>query len=97
LHLLQMCHGMQQTSYLGMLAVSLWKLCFSCCKECELSTILSSLVNSLNNGVRMNQYSFLGRTAVSVRLNTTFRGLAPSPSSGKTDLYSNELTRLCAR
>ena len=59
----------------------------------------------------MIQYSFVGRTAASVRLNTTFRGLAPSPFSGKTDLfclrmgtglvpetlYSNELTRLCAR
>jgi hypothetical protein len=45
----------------------------------------------------MIQYSLLGRTAASIRLNTTFRGLAPSPSSGKTDLYSNELTRLCAR
>jgi hypothetical protein len=33
----------------------------------------------------MIQYSFLGRTAVSIRLNTTFRRLAPSPSSGKTD------------
>jgi hypothetical protein len=44
------------------------------------------------------QYSLLGRTAESIRLNTTFRGLAPSPSSGKTDtLYSNELTRLCTR
>jgi hypothetical protein len=55
------------------------------------------------------QYSLLGRTAASIRLNTTFRGLAPSPSSGKSDfrrmgtelvpetLYSNELTRLCAR
>jgi hypothetical protein len=32
----------------------------------------------------MIQYSFLGRTAASIRLNTTFRGLAPSPSSGKT-------------
>jgi hypothetical protein len=59
----------------------------------------------------MIQYSLLGRTAASIRLNTTFRGLARSPSSGKTDqfclrmgtelvsetLYSNELTRLCAR
>jgi hypothetical protein len=55
-----------------------------------------------------SQYSLLGRTAASTRLNTTFRGLAPSPSSGKTDLtycselvpetlYSKELTRLCAR
>jgi hypothetical protein len=58
------------------------------------------------------QYSLLGRTAASIRLNTTFRGLAPSPSSGKTEklfclrmgtelvpetLYSNELMRLCAR
>jgi hypothetical protein len=31
----------------------------------------------------MVQYSFLGRTAASILLNTTFRGLAPSPSSGK--------------
>ena len=59
----------------------------------------------------MIQYCFVGRTATSIRLNTTFRGLALSPSSGKTDLfclkmgtdlvpemlYSNELTRLCAR
>jgi hypothetical protein len=34
----------------------------------------------------MIQYSLLGRTAASTRLNTTFQGLAPSPSSGKTDL-----------
>jgi hypothetical protein len=33
----------------------------------------------------MIQYSLLGRTAASTRLNTTFRGLAPSPSSGKTE------------
>jgi hypothetical protein len=33
----------------------------------------------------MIQYSLLGRTAASARLNT-FRGLAPSPSSGKTVL-----------
>jgi hypothetical protein len=60
----------------------------------------------------MIQYSLLGRTATSTRLNTTFRGLVPSPSSDKTanqfclrmgtelvpeTLYSNELTRLCAR
>jgi hypothetical protein len=57
----------------------------------------------------MIQYSLLGRTAALIRLNTTFRGLVPSPSSGKTvflrmgtelvpeTLYSNELTRLCAR
>jgi hypothetical protein len=31
-------------------------------------------------------YSRLGRTAAPTRLNTKFRGLAPSPSSGKTDL-----------
>jgi hypothetical protein len=38
----------------------------------------------------MFQYSLLGRTAASTRFNTTFRGLAPSPSSGKTDLtYSS--------
>jgi hypothetical protein len=34
----------------------------------------------------MIQYSLLGRRAASTRLNTTFRGLAPSLSSGKTDL-----------
>jgi hypothetical protein len=57
----------------------------------------------------MIQYSLLGRTATSTRLNTTFRGLAPSPSTGKNHwrrmgmelvpetLYSNELTRLCAQ
>jgi hypothetical protein len=33
-----------------------------------------------------NGYSLLGRKAASIRLNTTFRGLAPSPSSGKTVL-----------
>jgi hypothetical protein len=32
------------------------------------------------------QYSIYGRSAALTRLNTTFRGLAPSPSSGKTDL-----------
>jgi hypothetical protein len=32
------------------------------------------------------QYSLLGRTAASIRLNTTFRGLATSPSSGKTKI-----------
>jgi hypothetical protein len=38
------------------------------------------------------QYSLLGRTAASTHLNTTFRGLAPSPSSGKTDLtYSSSV------
>jgi hypothetical protein len=36
----------------------------------------------------MIQYSLVGRTAASIRLNTTFRGLAPSPSSGKTDLVN---------
>jgi hypothetical protein len=41
------------------------------------------------NHVLCIQYSLLGRTAASVRLNTTFRGLAPSPSSGKTDLTYN--------
>jgi hypothetical protein len=35
----------------------------------------------------MIQYSLLGRTAASIRLNTTFRGLDPSPSSGKTDQF----------
>jgi hypothetical protein len=33
----------------------------------------------------MIQYSLLGRSAALTRLNTTFWGLAPSPSSGKTD------------
>jgi hypothetical protein len=41
----------------------------------------------------MIQYSLLGRTAASIRLNTTFRGLAPSPSSGKTDLTYNPTTQ----
>jgi hypothetical protein len=41
------------------------------------------------------QYSFLGRTAASIRLNTTFRGLAPSPSSGKTDLPYNSSVPCC--
>jgi hypothetical protein len=31
------------------------------------------------------QYSLLGRSAALTGLNTTFRGLAPSPSSGKTE------------
>jgi hypothetical protein len=35
----------------------------------------------------MIQYSLLGHTAASIRLNATFRGLAPSPSSGKTAKY----------
>jgi hypothetical protein len=35
----------------------------------------------------MIQYSLLGRTAALIRLNTTFRGLAPSPSSGKPFLH----------
>jgi hypothetical protein len=43
---------------------------------------LWSLSINLQNNVE-NQYSLLGRTAASIRLNTTFRGLAPSPSSGK--------------
>jgi hypothetical protein len=43
----------------------------------------------------MTQYSLLGRTAASARLNTTFRGLALSPSSGKTDL--NQLNQFCLR
>jgi hypothetical protein len=30
----------------------------------------------------MIQYSLLGRSAALTRLNTTFRGLAPSPSAG---------------
>jgi hypothetical protein len=53
----------------------------------------------------MIQYSLLGRTAASIRLNTTFRGLAPSPSSGKTDLtynssvpcFSTFLNQFCLR
>jgi hypothetical protein len=39
----------------------------------------------------MIQYSLLGRTTASTRLNTTFRGLALSPFSGKK-LYLNQLT-----
>jgi hypothetical protein len=31
------------------------------------------------------QYSLLGRSAALTRLNTTFQGLTPSPSSGKTE------------
>jgi hypothetical protein len=34
----------------------------------------------------MIQYSLLGRSATLTCLNTTFRGLAPSPSSGKTGM-----------
>jgi hypothetical protein len=34
----------------------------------------------------MIQYNLLGRTDALTRLNTTFWGLAPSPSSGRTDL-----------
>jgi hypothetical protein len=50
----------------------------------------------------MIQYSLLGRTAASTLLNTTFRGLAPSPSSGKTDLtYTGQtscmLNQFCLR
>jgi hypothetical protein len=61
----------------------------------------------------MIQYSLLGRSAALTGLNTAFRGLAPSPSSGKTDLpqfcprmgmepvpetlYLNELTPLSVR
>jgi hypothetical protein len=37
--------------------------------------------------VSIIQYSLLGCTAASTRLNTTFQGLAPSPSSDKTDLF----------
>jgi hypothetical protein len=59
----------------------------------------------MQNTLLMFQYSLLGRSAALIRLNTTFRGLAPSPSSGlrigtepvPETLYSNELTRLCAR
>jgi hypothetical protein len=36
--------------------------------------------------LRMFQYSLLGCTAASTHLNTMFRGLALSPSLGKTDL-----------
>jgi hypothetical protein len=39
------------------------------------------------------QYSFLGRTATSIRLNTTFRGLAPSPSSGARENYIESCRR----
>jgi hypothetical protein len=57
---------------------------------------LQDLIIDTENAIK--QYSLLGRTSASIRLNTTFRGLAPSPTSGKTEtLYSNELTRLCAR
>jgi hypothetical protein len=59
----------------------------------------------------MFQYSLLGRSAALTGLNTTFRGLTQSPSSGKTDqfclrmgtelvpetLFVNELTRLIAQ
>jgi hypothetical protein len=46
----------------------------------------------------MIQYSFLGRTAATIRLNTTFLfclwlGTELVPET----LYSNELTRMCAR
>jgi hypothetical protein len=44
---------------------------------------------SISEVLCMIQYSFLGRTAASIRLNTMFRELAPSPSSGKTDLTYN--------
>jgi hypothetical protein len=33
----------------------------------------------------MIQYSLLGPSAVSTDLNTTFRGRAPAPSSGRTE------------
>jgi hypothetical protein len=69
----------------------------------------TNMVNE-NSNTNKIQYSLLGRTAASTRLNTTFRGLTPSPSSGKTnqfclrmgtelvpETYSNKLTRLCAR
>jgi hypothetical protein len=42
-----------------------------------------SLARENRNILTKIQYSLLGRTAASTRLNTTFRGLAPSPSSGK--------------
>jgi hypothetical protein len=59
----------------------------------------------------MIQYSLLGPSSALTALNTTFRGLAPSPSSGKTDqfclrmgtdpvpetLYLKQLTRMIAR
>jgi hypothetical protein len=51
----------------------------------------------------MIQYNLLGRTAASIRLNTTFRGLAfqfclrMGTELVPETLYSNELTRLCAR
>jgi hypothetical protein len=47
----------------------------------------SSRSNSINRTILILQYSLHGCTAASTLLNTTFRGLAPSPSSGKTDLY----------
>jgi hypothetical protein len=51
----------------------------------------------------MIQYSLLGPSAASTDLNTTFRGLAPSPSSGRTDLThhmgqtSGGLNQFCPR
>jgi hypothetical protein len=41
---------------------------------------------SLKSKQLIIQYSLLRRTAASTLLNTTFRGLASSPSSGRTDL-----------
>jgi hypothetical protein len=46
----------------------------------------NATISLLPKYMKLIQYSLLGRTAASIRLNTTFRGLAPSPSSGKTDL-----------
>jgi hypothetical protein len=42
----------------------------------------------------MIQYSLLGLSAALARLNATFRGLAPSSSSGKTDLTYCSLSRV---
>jgi hypothetical protein len=44
------------------------------------------VLTELSKHKSRSQNSLLGRKAASTRLNTTFRGLAPSPSSGKTDL-----------
>jgi hypothetical protein len=54
--------------------------------------IMANDLDIMNKGNRPTfQYSLLGRTAASIRLNTTFRGLAPSPSSGKTDQFLTNL------
>jgi hypothetical protein len=54
----------------------------------SLALSLSQLVSVwlyLPHNLCQFEYSLLGRTAASIRLNTTFRGLAPSPS-GKTEI-----------